>query len=491
MNIWRLGQVHSKDLLTKFRKEKKLSFEWLDATVNYKKTEVSNYRGWTCIEPWVSKMKKGDIIFLISRYYYSGFGLVLDEYKFKKYDFEIGREIRPGIPVKFIHVLKAPIEHNFNIKHTNPRTFSNISHFGFNLYFVMQFLKENYLDKYRVMNGLINNSNDNENKITRICWNDRDWKGPSGKNGKNKSSDTFEGKYGFGFEEWLNEQSRIIEGYHYSFIQSLGSSKHFGKIYNIALVKSDIHGNRFLAGKIKNGICISHQESADIFAIYQSKNWLKEMYKEIESVGGKSIYFRTQQPGFMFNIKYKPNNIMIYDESPILPDDYLPTYRYKLLDVNEDNLTSIMNEEIDLDEGNFKSTSTIKKGTSKGSSYDPTHNNMQNSLTRLLRSRTDIYNLVQIEKNRIDIKARTLNDEWHFYEIKTCGTAKKAIRMAIGQIMEYAYWPDIRKANKLIIVSEIEPGPSTKKYMKYLRHKFHIPIYYQSFNLPAKLGELV
>ena len=58
-----------------------------------------------------------------------------------------------------------------------------------------------------------------EEKIARICWNTNYWQKPSGKDGKSK--DTYELINGYGHEEWLFDKEKIIDGYHYSFLQGI------------------------------------------------------------------------------------------------------------------------------------------------------------------------------------------------------------------------------------------------------------------------------
>ena len=40
-------------------------------------------------------------------------------------------------------------------------------------------------------------------KIARICWNTKDWKLPSGTEGKSREKYAYENNVGFGHEEWL------------------------------------------------------------------------------------------------------------------------------------------------------------------------------------------------------------------------------------------------------------------------------------------------
>lgn len=55
-------------------------------------------------------------------------------------------------------------------------------------------------------------------KISRICWNTNNWKRPSGSEGKSRVASSYENSVGFGHEEWLLDDSRVLpDGYHYGF----------------------------------------------------------------------------------------------------------------------------------------------------------------------------------------------------------------------------------------------------------------------------------
>ena len=115
--------------------------------------------------------------------------------------------------------------------------------------------------------------------------------------------------------------------------------------------------------------------------------------------------------------------------------------------------------------------------------FDPLHDRLQNSILKYLREHcSEVYNYIKLEDNRVDVCAKTKKGEVHFFEVKT-DNPKLSIRKAIGQLMEYAYFPAEKKAEKLYIVTHEKPDSETIEYLKHIRNEFKIPIYYKFFDL--------
>jgi hypothetical protein len=327
-----------------------------------------------------------------------------------------------------------------------------------------------------------------ENKISKICWNTEGWKFPSGSKGKSAASDSFEAKHGYGHEEWLFDKSRIIDVYHYAFLQPLNvkSDKHVGKLYNISLF-TVTKGVKYFVGEIKNANCISKDESRKVFMTYKRKGWLGTMTKEIAVAGGKSDTFLETAPEHFFNVKFKFDEVFRPDELEEISsgDTNIKTTRYKLL--SRDGDFNIATENFD-DESDIKKkdTSTRHRVFNGASSFDPYHDKIQNALSDLLNTsyKTE-YKTIKTEKDRVDIMAKTHDNKWHYFEIKT-NSPKLSIREALGQIMEYSYWPDSARADKLIIISDGEPDSEARKYLAFIRNKFNIPVVYRSFDIGTK-----
>ncbi len=180
---------------------------------------------------------------------------------------------------------------------------------------------------------------------------------------------------------------------------------------------------------------------------------------------------------FKFKDVFKPDELEQLSEKDI----NITTSRFKLLPKKIDFQIETEQQE-DETEGSLKNTEKRKRIYKGENEFDPYHDKMQNAICEVLRNLyKDEYKKVLIERDRIDIKAKTHKDKWHYFEIKT-DSPKLSIRKAIGQIMEYAYWPDLERAEKLIIISNEEPDLETQKYLEHIREMFSIPISYRFFN---------
>jgi hypothetical protein len=132
-----------------------------------------------------------------------------------------------------------------------------------------------------------------QEKISKICWNTEEWRFPSGSRGKSSSSESFESQYGYGHEEWLFDRSRIVDGVHYAFLQTLNlkSDIHVGNSYCIHLV-TITDKIKYYVGYIKNVKCISKNESKTVYHYYRKNGWFNEMVSELEKAGISSNQFK-------------------------------------------------------------------------------------------------------------------------------------------------------------------------------------------------------
>ena len=157
--------------------------------------------------------------------------------------------------------------------------------------------------------------------------------------------------------------------------------------------------------------------------------------------------------------------------------DYLPT--------PVDNVTT------------FRPGCSIKKASTKASRIATEldialrHNELQFTLYQALTREYGMENVgapFNVDcGGEVDVAVQN-NGNMIFFEIKTAPSAKSALREAIGQILEYAYWPNAGRANELVIVAEAAPTEETKQYLNNLRRRFGLRISYRQLN--NEKGEL-
>lgn len=92
---------------------------------------------------------------------------------------------------------------------------------------------------------------------------------------------------------------------------------------------------------------------------------------------------------------------------------------------------------------------------------------------------------------RVDaaVRART---GFSFYELKVAPSVQSCVRQAIGQLLEYAHWPSADRATELIIVGECYPDSDARAYLRLLRDRFSLPVWYRQISVsPAALGKRI
>jgi hypothetical protein len=91
--------------------------------------------------------------------------------------------------------------------------------------------------------------------------------------------------------------------------------------------------------------------------------------------------------------------------------------------------------------------------------------------------------------DQIDIVVRDEDNNCVFYEIKTDSSVRLCVREALGQLMEYAFYPKEDRAKKLVVVSPKRITQDVSIYLQQIRARFNIPIYYQRYNQETKALE--
>jgi hypothetical protein len=338
-----------------------------------------------------------------------------------------------------------------------------------------------------------------EDKISRICWNTEGWRKPSGKGGKTKHKEAYERQFGFGHEEWLLDTTKVLDSWHYAYLQPIGkhSSTYEGKSFNISLYSiNDATKGRWWIGRILDVKVITPEDSKKVYLRYKKNGWLAEMEEQLREVGADIRGLRKTKPEDFVVIKFRPQSLELLDvplefskNDPAIGATY-----YILLNHLKTPKLIVGSKKFEFIPGH-----KVKKGSTKStyeghsSNIDLVHNKIQTNIYQQLRKKFGKDN-VGTESNtgygyQVDIAVKDIDGDYIFYEIKTSYSLRLCIREALAQLLEYAYYPNSNNAKKLIIVSPNPINSEAKSYINNLRTRFKINIYYQYYNPEKEIIE--
>lgn len=331
---------------------------------------------------------------------------------------------------------------------------------------------------------------------TSICWNEFSWQYPSGEIGKSPSPDSYERIHGYANEEWLFDFSKIIDGYHYGFLESVRQSKddYIEGIYDIMLWSVDCRTEkRYVIANLRNVEIIKEQDANRAYDEYQKKGWLTLMQKQITAINGNILPVRSGTGLCLFNIRFRPGDVDFMDYVTVEKSHSIfRQAHYGLTQQDEDvrTLISSVQNNTYIFSGNKRSplsSATMSPKTyvqpAKFVEMQHHHVNVSHKLIATLEVKYGANNVAQennIGSRRIDAVAHTSRGDI-FYEIKTCSSLRASVREAIGQLLEYAFYPDKNNAIRLVIVAlgdeKSQEYKDVTQYMRQLRSALNIPIY--------------
>lgn len=335
----------------------------------------------------------------------------------------------------------------------------------------------------------------NEKKLARICWNSNNWQKPSGKYGKSKNPYVNEMIVGYGHEEWLLDLEKIIDGFHYAYLQAIGAhrEKYIGKVFDISLYSIDCYTKiRWWIGEIKNVHIIPEEESIKVLSIYKKKGWYAEMMEQLKDVDADFRDFQNIHPEYFASIKFRIKDINLLD-TPLQfssNDDAVTSDYYNLKNFVSTPRLSLPNKFSFKSGHSQKGEKAIANYEAHKKTIDLFHNRIQEKVYNQLCSVYKKQNVgTEVSVNgdsKIDLVVKN-NRSFTFYEIKTSNSLLKCIREAIPQLLEYAYFPNTINASKLVIISHNRMTTDAEIYLKHLRKKFNLPIFYQHFDFDKNI----
>lgn len=133
-----------------------------------------------------------------------------------------------------------------------------------------------------------------------------------------------------------------------------------------------------------------------------------------------------------------------------------------------------------------KKSSTTASQTARQLSVELRHNELQAALYSKLCAEHGAENVGTEQPSgsggRIDTVVK-MKDGYTFFEIKVGQSLQACIREAIGQLLEYSYWPSSKCAISLVVVGEPPLDSECRAYIERLRRDLSIPISYRQIQI--------
>lgn len=152
-------------------------------------------------------------------------------------------------------------------------------------------------------------------RIARICWNTEGWSRPSGSAKQTEGEGTYARAHGFGHEEWLFRMDWQLESWHYAFLEPVRRAKGSleGEVHDILLYTIDRDFRRFYVGRFHACEILTSAKAADAASEYKARGWLNQMVREVGRIGGDVDILKTEDPGVLLNIRFRPTALELYE----------------------------------------------------------------------------------------------------------------------------------------------------------------------------------
>jgi hypothetical protein len=318
--------------------------------------------------------------------------------------------------------------------------------------------------------------------FARLCWNTRNWICPSGDASKIENADTYAARMGFGHEEWLFNFNWLVDGWKYSFLQPINKSlsRLKGKTIDVRLFTVGGTKEWFYVGEIDECQVLTEEQARYALNQFSTRGWLRDMEEHVRAVDGDTRGLEGNDPCNVFNIRFRRRNAELYDPPvPVEDSDAIRKItRYRLIPA-----TSAPTAD---EEWPSRVAATRRRPTGKvhresiaARDVELIHNAMQERLAAALEAKYGKGAVVK-EEGFVDIKLRD-GKRLVFVEIKADSRPRRALREALGQLLEYEFAAaaDGQTPTELVVAA---PGELSSQldldYLHHLQTRWSLPIRY-------------
>lgn len=331
----------------------------------------------------------------------------------------------------------------------------------------------------------------NPTRFVRVCYNSLGWVQPSGREGKSSLSEDSqqtlqERDHGFAPDEWLFDTNRIMDdGYHYARVEPFTPDKHIGSVFNVEFYTFNASDKTwYWVGAIDNIEVIDHELSWRISRQYEQRGWKAEQIQELSSLEGVDWrQYESLDDGIRFNLRYRPADLRVYNLQPI-PKGMHPGGRYNLVRTRK---APHISPSIQIGGLDFESTGRSNGQAALKRNYKGGQRELMNIHGEIIDSFVeraqhlfpDLTLDTEVKKKGLLHRVDMVGSAGHkppyiLFEVKTYPSLLQSIRLAVGQLLEYAFYPSQQLSDSFFIVSHIRAEQNDCAYLHHLNS--HLPV---------------
>lgn len=328
--------------------------------------------------------------------------------------------------------------------------------------------------------------------ISRIAYNTNEWRRPSEQRAKESGASYVKGN-GFGHEDWFFRDEWVIDSWRYAFLQGINKSyERFRKlgpsVFNMTLFTIQPDRQRRYVARIANMELVTPDAAEIAVALFKRRGWYAAMESDVRAVNGEtSALGDTEYAAQIFNVRFRLEGVEIFagPNSYAREDDYAHRLQHYVVSRLEHPVA--LPRTAAGSASSIRSTSSkvlrdvepfLRKGT-RDVICTPEHAIMQRNLVARLRKEYPKH-LVDFEVDGIDVLHESPTERT-LYEIKSDTRPLSAIRQALGQLLEYAFFglPHDDRSLSLVVVGRTQPSHEESAYLEKLRTEFNLPLRYE------------
>lgn len=328
--------------------------------------------------------------------------------------------------------------------------------------------------------------------LNRMCWNSRGWRFPTNTSGDGG----YPSEMGFGHEEWNFQTQDEVGGFVYGYLyydpalkvikQSGGHFKIFfwsihpdtreklvvGTYADATLVTDDDYERVDVAFTERK---IYQRRAKELSAAVPEMAYRNALREVTDSVKGHVLKFRCPVESVHPLAEYIP----VHEVTKTTLGQYFarPTF------IHDATLPNVPRRPAPSSQGKYFSQNIAALAEDAYFRESPQnlrriirrHNKLSNAFALWLKKAG--YSKIQQEQNYVDVVFDNGNNVCRA-ELKICYGAgsTKAIREALGQLLEYNFYPGRKKANQWVIVLDEKATADDVAYIRRLKDKLKLPL---------------